>query len=159
MLPWEQQIGYGVAGVGAAGGVLEGIANHNGLAAGLSIGAAVLLLLGVRHGQRVVAALAGLPSVVVAQFIPIQLIMMGYVFYLIMRTSNGQSKLRRSQPRLSAADRRAAAEARIAEKKAKRKGLPPPSAAKRPPANKRYTPPKPKRTPPPKPVDRSSKEQ
>lgn len=148
MLHWEQQVGYGVAGAVAVGGVLSGIVDHNTLATALGIGAALLLAFGAYRGQRVIAAVIGMPCVVVAQYLPVELIAMGYLFLLVMRTSNARSKLRYSQPRVSSAERRAANEARIAEKQAKRKGLPPPSASKKPTASKRYTPPKPKKVRP-----------
>ncbi|MGH9124052.1 MAG: hypothetical protein ACRDZ8_04905 [Acidimicrobiales bacterium] len=148
MLHWEQQAGYGVAGAVAIGGVLSGIVDHNTLAAALGIGAALLLAFGAYRGQRVIAAVIGMPCVVVAQYLPVELIAMGYLFLLVMRTSNARSKLRYSQPRASSAERRAATEARIAEKQAKRKGLAPPSASKKPTANRRYTPPKPKKVRP-----------
>ncbi|HEX3425267.1 MAG TPA: hypothetical protein VHT30_03990 [Acidimicrobiales bacterium] len=159
MLRWEKQAGSVVAGVSAAGGLLVTFAGHDALAGLLAVAASGILLFGVRRGHRVIAALSGLPSLVLAKYLPVEIVLLAFVLFLMLRTSNAQSKLRRSMPRQTPAERRAAADAQAAERKAKRRGQAPAPAVKTPPKNRRYTPPKAKpKRPAPAPSDRRRSE-
>jgi hypothetical protein len=147
MLPREQQVGYLLAGVVAAGSVaIAGLAAHNLWAAGAGVAAAAALYFAVRHGQRVIAAMAGfLAGLAFFYFFPLEVACLIYSGYLMMRTSNAQNKARRSQGPMTPAQRRAAAEARAQARSARRKGaVAQAPAPKTPPPNRRYTPPKPK---------------
>jgi hypothetical protein len=150
MDPREQRIGYilaGFAAAAAAGVALTG--PHDVLLGAIGALATALLVVAVRHGQRVFTALAGfLVGIALSQLLPLELACVAYSGYLVMRTSNAQNKARRAQPVLTAAERRVAAQARAAAK-ASRKGRAAPGVAavsKTPAPNRRYTPPKSKPT-------------
>lgn len=148
MIRREQQIGYVLAGVSAAAAVSIAAIGGNLLVGALEAGATVLLLLAVRRGHRILTAAAGfLGGLAFTVVFPIELAFLAFSGYLMMRTSNAQAKVRRSQPRLSPAERRAAADARAAARRRRRSGDPAPEASvKTPAANRRYTPPKSKAT-------------
>jgi len=154
MVRWEYQVGYLVAGIAAAGGVTVVTSGHSVKYAGdlfsaatfgiLVIAAALLLAAAVHHGHRLLAAMVGIPSLLLTRYLPIEVAVMVLVILLVMRTSNAQSRARRGIPRKTSAERRAAEEARIAAKKLKHKTPAAPGASNKPAANRRYTPPKPK---------------
>ena len=154
MDPREQRIGYvlaGVAAAGSAGAALVG--SHDVLLAAIGALSTALLVVAVRHGQRVFTALAGfLCGIALSYFPPLELACVAYSGYLVMRTSNAQNKARRAQPTMTAAERRAAAQARAAAKASRRKGAAKGAASgsapvtKTPAPNRRYTPPKSKPT-------------
>jgi hypothetical protein len=107
--------------------------------------ASVVLAYAVRRGHRIFSAAAGfLAGLAFFYFFPIELACLVFSGYLMMRTSNAQSKIRRSQPPMTAAQRRAAAEARAAARAQRKKGGADDVVAvtKSPPPNRRYTPPK-----------------
>jgi hypothetical protein len=150
MIRREQQIGYVLAGVAAAGGVSAATTGHDLIVGALAIVGAVLLALAARHGHRIITAFTGfLAGFVLSRFFfPLEIILLVYSGYLMMRTSSAQGKIRRAQPVLSAAERREAAAARAAARAARKMGAtgatPATAAVKTPPPNRRYTPPKPK---------------
>jgi hypothetical protein len=149
MDPREQRIGYVLAGVAAAGSAgVALVGSHDVLLAVIGALSTALLVVAVRHGQRVFTALAGFAcGIALSYFLPLELACVVYSGYLVMRTSNAQNKARRAQPTMTAAERRAAAQARAATK-ARRKGGAADGAplAKTPAPNRRYTPPKSKPT-------------
>lgn len=148
MIRREQQIGYVLAGVSAAGAVSVAVVSGNLLIAALEAAATVLLLLAVRRGHRILTAAAGFVGGLTFTFVfPLELAFLAFSGYLMMRTSNAQAKVRRSQPRMTPAERRAAADARAAARRRRRSGDTAPEASvKTPAANRRYTPPKSKAT-------------
>jgi hypothetical protein len=151
MLHREQQIGYVMAGVAAAGSVAAATTGHNVLIGALGGGAGVALILAVRYGHRIITAFVGfLAGLALTFFFPLEVAFLIFSGYLMMRTSNAQGKLRRAQGSMTAADRRAAgaarAQAKAAARAARRAGPVPPSATKIPAPNRRYTPPKSKPT-------------
>ncbi len=149
MLLREQQVGYVLAGVAAAAAVSIAVTGDGSLALG-GVGAvgAVLLLLAVRHGHRIMTAAAGfLVGLAFTFFFPLELAFLVFSGYLMMRTSNAQAKLRRAQGPITPAQRRAAAEARAAARSRRRKGeVETTVTVKSPAPNRRYTPPKGKAT-------------
>ena len=148
MIRREQQIGYVLAGVSAAGAVSVTAVSGNFLLGGLEAAATVLLLFAVRRGHRILTAAAGfLGGLTFTVVFPLELAFLAYSGYLMMRTSNAQAKLRRSQPRMTPAERRAATDARAAARRRRRSGdATPETSVKTPAANRRYTPPKSKAT-------------
>jgi len=147
MLRLEQQVGYVLAGVAAAGAVSAATAGHDIAVGALGIAASVVLALAIHHGHRIITAITGFLAgfVLATFFLPLEIILLIYSGYLMMRTSNAQSKARRAQPTMTSAQRREAAAARSAERaKRKKGGAVAPTVAKTPPPNRRYTPPKPK---------------
>jgi purine-cytosine permease-like protein len=156
MLRREQQIGYVLCGVAAAGSaaVASSKGHDHTLLGLLGIGATLGLIMAVRHGHRIITALTGFVSgLVLSYFFPLEVAFLIFSGYLMMRTSNGQAKIRRAQAPMSASERRAAAADRAAAKAqaraARRKGPAQNAPApKTPPANRRYTPPKNKPTRP-----------
>ncbi len=150
MLRWEQQIGYVLAGVAAAGSVAIAVNGQRILLfAAMGLAATVLLTLAVRHGQRIIAAVAALLAGLAFFYsAPLQLAFLFFSGYLMMRTQSAQGKIRRSQPPMTAAERRAAAQARAAARSRRRHGSAEEATttAKTPPPNRRYTPPKAKQT-------------
>jgi hypothetical protein len=129
------------------------VGSHDVLLAIIGALSVALLLVAVRHGQRVFTALAGfLAGLALSYFLPLELAFVVYSGYLVMRTSNAQNKARRAQPPMTPAQRRAAAEARAGARAQRRKGgpkdgtAPSAPAAKTPAPNRRYTPPKSKPT-------------
>lgn len=149
MLRREQQVGYVLAGVAAAGAAAVGaFGQHHLLLTALGLTATVLYILAVRRGHRILTAIAGFATALAFfYFFPLELALLLFSAYLMMRTSNAQGKIRRSQPPLTAAQRREAAAARAAARAQRRKG---PAGevvvVKTPPPNRRYTPPKGKPT-------------
>jgi len=157
MLVWEQQIGYLVAAVAAAAAILEWTSQHNALIGGAALADAAVLALAIHNRNRIVAALVGLPTLLLGKP-PYVFVVVAYLLFLMLRTSNAQSRARRGLARTTVAQRRAAGEAHAEAKKAKRaqrKGQAPSASTKTPAPNRRYTPPKPKplRRPPPPPAE------
>ncbi|MDQ1426650.1 MAG: hypothetical protein QOK39_126 [Acidimicrobiaceae bacterium] len=142
----EQQIGFVLAGVGAAGALSVGIAGQaQAWLAGLGVVAAIVFTLAVRRGHRIMTAVAGfLAGLAVSYIVPLQLGFLFYSGYLMMRTSNAQGKARRAQGPVTPAQRREMAAARAAARAQRRRGpaAPAPVVTKTPPPNRRYTPPK-----------------
>lgn len=147
MLRLEQQIGYVMAGVSLATSVTLGARLHNTLLTVAGVLGTIVFLIAVRRGHRIFTALAGfLCALAISTYFPIEIAMLIYSGYLMMRTSNAQGKLRRSQPQMSRAERQEANAARIAAKRVSRnkRAAQPAPVSNKPPANSRYTPPKPK---------------
>ncbi len=146
----EQQIGFVLAGVGAAGALSVGIAGQaQPWLAGLGVAAAIVFTLAVRRGHRIMTAVAGfVAGLAVSYIVPLQLGFLFYSGYLMMRTSNAQGKARRAQGPVTPAQRREMAAARAAARAERRRGpaASAPVVTKTPPPNRRYTPPKAKPT-------------
>ena len=153
MLRLEQQVGYVLAGVAAAGSVSAATLGHQVLVGVIGLVTTAVLTLAVRKGHRILAAAGAFLTgfTVATYFVPFEIILLIYGGFLMMRTSSAQGKARRAQATMSAAERREAAAARAAARAQRRRGAAAPSAAaaKTPPPNRRYTPPKPKARPRP----------
>jgi len=149
MLRLEQQVGFVLAGVGAAGAVTVGVVGqHHLLLTAIGLVGTVVFTLAVRRGHRMITAVAGfLAALAFFYFFPLELALLLYSAFLMIRTNNAQSKIRRSQPPMTAAQRREAAAARTAARAQRRKGAGSDAVVvKTPPPNRRYTPPKSKPT-------------
>ena len=148
LTPRERQIGWLAAAVIGIGGPIEwiasGISNSDAgafIVAPILLVAGGLLALAVRYGRRLVMLIA----VVVMSFIPpspyknvmatVQLGMLAFAGYLMIKTSNAAGKR-------AGLERRERAEARRAARKAGRTEPTPTRAGPAPKASKRYTPPK-----------------
>lgn len=152
MLRREQQIGYVLAGVAAAGSVFAATAGGLPALGLIGVATSILLLLATWKGHRVLAGGASLVASLAGAvyFVPIEIGLVVFGGYLFWRTSNAQAKLRRAQSPQTAAERREAAAARAAARAEKRRGTKTPAASARTPvASRRYTPPKAKPVRPP----------
>jgi hypothetical protein len=160
MLRLEQQVGYVLAGVAAAGSVSAATIGHQPIVGLIGLVTTAVLTLAVRKGHRILAAAGAFLTgfTVATYFVPFEIVLLIYGGFLMMRTSSAQGKARRAQAPMTAAQRREAATARAAARAQRRRGgvATPAAAVKTPPPNRRYTPPKPKARPrPPAPPEKT----